>query len=127
MNPSGRKGADGENAVVRTLLPIYPMAERRAKQGSKDRGDIGGVAPGVVIEVKARPSRFCPSEWLTEADVEAANDRANLAVVWFKLKGKGNPLDWPVMMRGRYFLPMLQLWTGVIEAQPRQLELFDGS
>jgi hypothetical protein len=112
LTASGRKGTRGESAVVDTLLPHWPMAERRAKQGSKDRGDVGGIMPGLVIEVKAAPARYQIAEWLKEADVEGANDGASLTVVWFKLKGKASPLDWPVMMRGRYFVPMLQRWAG---------------
>jgi hypothetical protein len=123
MTASGRKGTEGENAVVRALLPTYPMADRRVKHGLRDRGDISGIAPGVVIEVKAAPKDYRIGTWLNEADIEGANDNASLAVVWFKLKGKGNAMDWPVMMRGRYFVPLLRQWT---EARPRQLEMFDG-
>jgi hypothetical protein len=111
MNKSGIKGTQGENAIVEALLPAYPMAERRAKQGIRDRGDIGGVFPGIVIESKAQPKRYQISEWLKEADREGENDRASLAVVWFKLKGSTSALDWPVMMRGRFFIPLLQRWT----------------
>jgi hypothetical protein len=117
MTQSGRKGTDGENAVVTALRPTFPMAERRAKQGNRDRGDVGGVAPHVVIEVKAAPAGYRIGEWLKEADVEGQNDNANLAVVWFKLKGKGNPLDWPVMMRGSFFIPMLEVWTKHLPGQ----------
>ena len=108
VNRAGVKGALGETAVVSALLPHFPMAERRAKQGSKDRGDIGGVCARVVIEVKHAPKRYEISEWLKEADREGINDSAELSVVWFKIKGTTNPLDWPVMMRGRLFLPLLQ-------------------
>jgi hypothetical protein len=111
VNASQRKGTDGERRVVEALLPHWPMAERRAKQGTKDRGDIGGVAPGLVIEVKAQPKDYRIGEWLKECDAEAVNDNADLAVVWFKLRGKGDPLDWPVMMRGRFFIPVLRHWV----------------
>lgn len=97
--------------MVSCLRPFYPMAERRAKQGNKDRGDVGGVCPRLVIEVKHAPKRYEISEWLKEADRESINDSAELSVVWFKIKGTTDPLDWPVMMRGRYFLKMLALWT----------------
>lgn len=111
-NGSMAKGTSAESAVVRCLAPLWPMAERRAKQGAKDRGDVGGVIPHLVIEVKARPKRYEIAEWLKEADIEGLNDNAELAVVWFKLKGKTDPLDWPVMMRGRFFVPLLQKWSG---------------
>jgi hypothetical protein len=106
-----RDGTKGEVAIVSALRPYYPMAERRAKEGYRDRGDIGGVAPHVVIEAKHCPKSYRISEWLKEADREGINDRADLACVWFKLKGTADPLDWPVMMRGRFFIPLLQLWT----------------
>lgn len=104
-------GTKGEVAIVKTLRPLYPMAERRAKEGFKDRGDIGGIAPGVVIESKHCPRSYAIAEWLKECDREMHNDNANLGVVWFKLKGKTDPLDWPVMMRGRVFVPLLKTWT----------------
>jgi hypothetical protein len=124
MNRAQQKGTNAETGVVQALRPFYPMAERRGRQGNRDRGDIGGVAPGVVIEVKAQVASYRIGPWLLEADVEALNDDASLAVVWFKLKGKGDPLDWPVMMRGRYFLPLLRSWTGA-DGYPRQLGLFE--
>jgi len=102
----------GETAVVSCLRPLYPLAERRAKQGVKDRGDIGGICPQLVIEVKHCPKRFEISEWLKEADREGVNDAALLTCVWFKLRGTTDAMDWPVMMRGRYFVELLKLWTG---------------
>lgn len=110
-NAAVRNGTKGERLVVETLTPYWPMAERRAKQGNKDRGDVGGVAPNLVIEVKHAPKRFEISEWLKETDREAANDNADLAVCWFKLPGTNDPMQWPVMMRGAFFVPLLQVWT----------------
>ena len=104
-------GTRGEVAIVKTLLPYFPLAERRAKQGFRDRGDIGGIAPGIVIESKHCPKSYDISGWLREVDREVLNDNANLGVCWFKLKGTTNPLDWPVMMRGRFFVPILRKWT----------------
>jgi hypothetical protein len=112
-------GTKGEVAIVRTLKPFYPLADRRAKQGFKDRGDIGGIAPGLVIESKHCPKSYAIAEWLKETDREVINEQADaglevepLGCVWFKLKGTTNPLDWPVMMRGRFFIPLLLQWTG---------------
>jgi hypothetical protein len=130
-NRSGRNGTLGETAVVRCLRRLYPMAERRAKQGTKDRGDICGICPHLVIEVKHCPKRYEISQWLKECDVECINDSAELGVVWFKLKGTTDPLDWPVMMRGSYFLKLLALWTNAhlemtspIDDGSEQLSLF---
>jgi hypothetical protein len=104
------KGTKAETAVVGALRPSYPMAERRAKTGAKDTGDIGGVDPRLVLEVKACATYDLPG-WLREADVERTNAHAQLGAVWFKLRGKTDPLEWPVMMRGRFFLPLLEAWT----------------
>jgi hypothetical protein len=104
-------GTKGEVAIVGALKPFYAMAERRAKQGFRDRGDIGGIAPGIVIESKHCPRSYAIAEWLKECDREMYNDNADVGVVWFKLKGTTNPLDWPVMMRGRIFIPLLRKWT----------------
>lgn len=124
-----RDGTMGETAIVNTLKEPFPMAERRAKQGFRDRGDIGGVAPGLVIESKHAPKRYEIAEWLKEADREAMNDNAELAVVWFKIKGKTDPMDWPVMMRGRFFVPLLTEWAArrvhPTLAGPGQLQLFE--
>lgn len=124
MNRSGQKGTDGETRVVRCLQAFYPMAERRAKQGSRDRGDVGGICPRLVIEVKAAPKRYEISEWLKEADREAGNDEAELAVVWFKLKGTTDPLNWPVMMRGRYFVDLLTMFVELQSRRPAEAHLF---
>ena len=105
-------GTRGEVAIVRTLKPYYPMVERRAKEGFRDRGDIGGVYPRLVIESKHAPRSYDISGWLREVDREMVNDNADVGVCWFKIKGTTDPLDWPVMMRGRVFLPLLRKWTG---------------
>lgn len=125
-NKAGADGTKGEVAVVKALLPSYPMAERRAKQGFRDRGDIGGVAPQLVIEVKHAPKSQNITGWLKEADREALNDGAELAVVWFKIPGTTDAMDWPVMMRGRYFIPLLNLWTATRQPLQNgaQLKLF---
>ena len=70
--------------------------ERRAKTGSKDRGDIGGVRTPhggrVVIECK-NVSRLSLAGWVTEADTERGNDDALVAVVVSKRHGRGAPGD----------------------------------
>lgn len=67
--------------------------ERRAKNGSKDRGDIGGVrttlGERVVVETKDYGGRLSPSEWIREAHTEAGNDDAVVGVVVAKRRGYG--------------------------------------
>lgn len=112
MSRAADKGRDGENRIVAALISAgYLNAERRRTAGINDRGDICGVHRGVVIEAKAAPKRYEIAEWLKETDVEVANDKADLGVCWFKLRGTQDPLQWPVMMRGRFFLPLLARWT----------------
>jgi hypothetical protein len=111
-NRPADKGRDGENRIVTVLRDGgFPNAERRRLGGIYDRGDIAGVSTGVVIEAKAAPKRYEIAEWLKECDKEVANDNARLGIVWFKLRGSQDPLQWPVMMRGHFFLPLLRRWT----------------
>ena len=67
--------------------------ERRAKTGSKDRGDIGGVRTPhggrVVIECK-NVSRLSLAGWVTEADTERGNDDALVGIVVHKRHGVGD-------------------------------------
>ncbi len=60
--------------------------ERRARGGSKDRGDIGGVrciAGRVVVECKD-VRKLNLSGWVDEAEVERGNDDAAVGVVVHK-------------------------------------------
>ncbi|WP_237464556.1 hypothetical protein [Leucobacter luti] len=66
--------------------------ERRAKNGSKDRGDIGSVRTltggRVVIECKdVRAMNL--SGWVNEAETERGNDDAVFGVVAHKRRGFG--------------------------------------
>ncbi|UOQ60351.1 hypothetical protein MUN76_15175 [Leucobacter rhizosphaerae] len=67
--------------------------ERRAKNGSKDRGDVGSVrtidGKRVVVECKDYGGRLLPSEWVREAEIERGNDDAAVGVVVAKRRGKG--------------------------------------
>lgn len=80
--------------------------ERRAKNGNKDRGDIGSVrtidGQRVVIEAKDYGGRLLPSQWVREAHVEAGNDDAAVGVVVAKRRGFG-----PAQMGGTYVLMTL--------------------
>ena len=66
--------------------------ERRAKNGSKDRGDVGGVrtvtGERVVIECK-NTARLELAGWVGEAEVERGNDDAAVGVVVHKRRGFG--------------------------------------
>ena len=84
---------------------IDDRIERRAKNGSKDRGDIGGLrhmGQRVVIEVKDT-SRINLAGWASEAETERGNDDAGVAIVAHKRHGKGRPEDqWITMTLGDF-------------------------
>ncbi|ORX08076.1 hypothetical protein [Mycolicibacillus trivialis] len=74
--------------------------ERRARNGSKDRGDISGVrvhGQRVVIECKDTATLRLP-EWTREAQLEAGNDDALVGVVVHKRRGVGDPMQQWVSM-----------------------------
>jgi hypothetical protein len=88
----------------------FPFADRRVKNGAKDRGDVGGVhahGQGVVIEAKNYGGRLEPSTWLKEAQVEAENDGAAIGVVVAKRRGTTTPEDQFVIMELRDFVFLL--------------------
>ena len=87
-------GTAFESAVTRYLAGALDddRIERRAKSGSKDRGDIGGVRTvtggRVVIECKdVRAMNL--SGWVNEAETERGNDDAVVGVVAHKRRGFG--------------------------------------
>jgi Holliday junction resolvase len=87
LSRAKQKGTSAETAVVNYLNENGFNVERRALQGSKDRGDINGV-PNTVIEVKAGKNYRIP-EWLKETEQERLNDEAALGVLVVKPVGKG--------------------------------------
>jgi len=71
-NSSKKKGTAHESAVVTYLREHgFPTAERRALNGSQDKGDVAGVI-GWVLECKSSKT-FEPGPWLDEAEREAEN------------------------------------------------------
>lgn len=105
VNKSKIKGTAWESALVTYLLPWWPHAERRALNGNQDRGDIAGLA-GCVIEAK-NCKTVSLGAWVDEAEVEKANDRADIAAVWHKRRGKTDPGSGFVTMTGRQFVELL--------------------
>jgi hypothetical protein len=106
MSRSRAKGTSWETAVVTHLRANgVPHAERRALAGKNDRGDIAGI-PGVAIECKSA-ARIELAAWLDEAEVERANDGADVGVVWIKRRGKTSPGAGFVIMSGDQLLRLL--------------------
>lgn len=107
MSASKRKGTAAETAIVNYLRSIgFTQAERRALNGTQDRGDIAGI-PTVVIEAK-NCARQELASWVNEAERERDNDNASLGVVWHKRRGKGHPGEWFVTMSGQQFAHLLR-------------------
>lgn len=106
VNRSKAKGTAGETAIVEYLKSRgWRYAERRTLSGSKDRGDIAGIA-GVVIEAK-NANAITPGPWLNEAHVERDNDSSRIGVVWFKRRQTTDPGKWFVLMDGETFTDLL--------------------
>lgn len=105
-------GRSWENAIVDALIRHgWPHAERRRLAGSKDRGDIAGVA-GVVIEAK-NTKGYDLAGALDEARREAHNDNTGVfglshGVAWIKRHGKPMAEDGYVVMDGRTFMTLLK-------------------
>ncbi len=106
-----RASAKAAGTRMETLVADYlaehidDRIERRAKSGSKDRGDIGGLrhmGQRVVVECKDT-SRINLAGWASEAETERGNDDAGVAIVAHKRHGKGRPEDqWITMTLGDF-------------------------
>ena len=109
VNRNGIKGSRWESAIVGFLRDHgFPHAERRAKAGINDKGDITGVTPHLVIEAKDQAKIDLPG-FLREAEEEAANANAILPVAWVKARGKGVDKSYVVMYPGTFIL-LLKEW-----------------
>jgi hypothetical protein len=95
------KGSSFERLVADYLKSNgFPFADRRVKNGAKDRGDIGGVhvhGASVVFEAK-NTARTSLGTWAAEAEVERVNDEALAGVIVHKRHGKGKAQDQWVTM-----------------------------
>jgi hypothetical protein len=106
-NRSRDRGTAWETAVVRFLQASgWPLAERRARRGIRDAGDVAGIA-GVCLEVKAE-KRIALAEYLNETLIEQANADAAVAACWIKRPRKGSPGDAYVLMSGAQFIELLK-------------------
>lgn len=99
-----QKGSTFESLIANYLnAQVDDRIERRTKNGSKDRGDIGGVrfhGHRLVLECK-NTSKTSLGPWATEAEVERGNDDALAGMVVHKRHGKGRAEDqWVTMTVG---------------------------
>ncbi len=104
-------GTRYETSLIPLLAGYYPGAERRARNGSKDRGDFN--LPGehrYVLEAKDCARMDLPG-WLRQARVEAGNAGVPYGVVVHKRRGKSEPpLQYVTLELGDF----LQLVTGTV-------------
>jgi Holliday junction resolvase len=106
MSQAKTKGTAAETAVIMYLRDHgFPDAERRALNGTQDRGDVAGVA-GVCIEVKNQ-REFDLAQWLDEALREGRMAKAPVTVVWHKRRNKGSAGEWYVTMTGEQFTRLI--------------------
>lgn len=103
MSRATAKGTRFESQVADYMRQrLHMPIERRAKCGSKDKGDLAGVRIGewdCVVECKNR-ARMDLAEWLKEAEAEKANAEASFGIVVHKRRccGEKNMGDTYVTM-----------------------------
>lgn len=89
-------GTRHETAVVAYLAAnVDDRIERRARNGSKDRGDVSGwrfAGRHICAELK-NTTRIALGPWVTEAETERRNADAHVGLVIHKRHGKGDPGD----------------------------------
>ena len=98
MSAASKKGQTFERLVANYLALALgdTRIDIRPKNGTNDRGDIGGIrtirGADIVIEAKNH-SRMNLSGWLAEAETERGNADASAGVVVHKRLGKGQGAD----------------------------------
>lgn len=107
-----KAGSAFESEVVAYLAAhVDDRIERRARNGSKDRGDVSGLrhmGERVVVECKNH-ARLDLAGWLAEAEVERGNDDAVAGLVVHKRHGKADPAEQLVTLR---LVDLVALLTG---------------
>lgn len=93
MSRQKQKGTAFESAIVEYLQNQLcdETIERRALNGTADRGDITGVTfcgQRMVLECK-NENRMRLADYVREAETEAANDSAHYYAVIHKKRGTG--------------------------------------
>lgn len=101
MSPRNRQSAKKAGTTFERQVADYlaqhvdDRIDRRAKTGSKDRGDITGLrhlGERIVIECK-NTSRLALADWMKQAEIERGNDDALAGLIVHKRHGKANPAD----------------------------------
>lgn len=108
MSRARRLGTTWETAVVDYLREHgFPWAERRALAGAKDKGDIGGLVGGPVIECKNHRAIDLAS-FVDEANEEARNADAPFGVAVVKRRGRASAGEGYAVMDFATFVDLLR-------------------
>lgn len=108
MSKQRQKGTRAESAVVSYLKDNgFPYAERRALHGTNDKGDITGVGPDVVLEVKDH-AKLSLSEWVSELEDEMRNANATTGCVVAKKRGTLDVGNWYAILPFRLLVQLLK-------------------
>lgn len=95
-------GARFERSIADHLAEhVDDRIDRRVKNGSNDRGDIGGIrhmGARVVVEAKDYGGRYLVGPWLGESELERGNDDAEVGLVVAKRRGTAKPGEQVVFM-----------------------------
>lgn len=101
MSPRNRQSAKKAGTTFERQVADYlaqhidDRIDRRAKTGSKDRGDITGLrhlGERIVIECK-NTTRLNLAGWMNQAEIERGNDDALAGLIIHKRHGNNQPGD----------------------------------
>ena len=101
MSPRNRQSAKKAGATFERQVADYlaqhvdDRIDRRAKTGSKDRGDITGLrhlGERIVIECK-NTTRLNLAGWMNQTEIERGNDDALAGLIVHKRHGNNKPGD----------------------------------
>lgn len=101
MSPRNRQSAKKAGTTFERQVADYlaqhvdDRIDRRAKTGSKDRGDIAGVriwGQRLVLECK-NTTRLALADWMNQAETERGNDDALAGLIIHKRHGNNQPGD----------------------------------
>lgn len=127
-----RRSARDAGTRFESLVAAYLAAalgdgriERRARCGSRDRGDVGGLTlrgRRVVVECKDLGGRLEAPAWLREAEAERGNDDAAFGVVVAKRRGVAADRRRLGAMGGQLVLMDLRTLAAIVAGGPELLE-----
>lgn len=107
MSKERAKGTRAETAATGYLVEHgQPFAHRNPLYGSKDRGDIGGVAAFVLSVKDCKRTEL--ATWVDEAEKQAANAHVPLFAVIHKRPRKSDPGSWYVTMPLSVFAELIR-------------------